>query len=248
MSNNLQKKVVVASDLDGTWIGGTPEDKEKLYAAIEANRDKITLVYATGRILEGVKKLSGLPTPDYYICEVGTAIYNSDQTSLECIQKWISDKWPVGTGEKVDMLLQGLPGLTPQEEQQTARKSFDYKSETFPVDKAVNIVTAAGFDVVVSHGKYFDVLPKGVAKGPVLLQLLKHINCDPNELIIAGDSCNDTSMFKLGEFGTHGILVNNAHEDLKEAIKDCENVVRVENRGAAGVYEGLVRLGVLSEV
>eukprot|EP01060_Flectonema_neradi_P037383 TRINITY_DN7513_c1_g2_i1.p1 TRINITY_DN7513_c1_g2~~TRINITY_DN7513_c1_g2_i1.p1 ORF type:complete len:246 (+),score=54.47 TRINITY_DN7513_c1_g2_i1:44-781(+) len=245
----MSEKIVLASDLDGTWIRGSGEAKKKLYSAVEANRDRITLVYATGRTLESVSKLDIplLPVPDYYICEVGTAIYNSDKTPLKSIQSWISEKWPEGTQAKVQQLLEGIPGLTSQDEVQTSRMSFDYKKDVFPAGKAAEIVTAAGFDVIDSHDRYFDVLPLGVSKGPVLLQLLKHLNTDPSKLIIAGDSGNDTSMFMLGEFGSHGILVGNAHSDLKEAIKDCKNVVAAKGEGTVGVYEGLVRLGVLSE-
>ena len=44
-----EKKLVLATDLDGTFLGGSDEQRSSLYSWIEANRAQVGLIFVTGR-------------------------------------------------------------------------------------------------------------------------------------------------------------------------------------------------------
>ena len=67
----------LATDLDGTFLGGSDADRRALYAAIDARRDRMGLIFVTGRdpdFIEGLCGSGGVPWPDYVIGDVGTTI------------------------------------------------------------------------------------------------------------------------------------------------------------------------------
>jgi len=43
------RQFVLATDLDGTFLGGSGEDRKRLYDWIEANRATVGLIFVTGR-------------------------------------------------------------------------------------------------------------------------------------------------------------------------------------------------------
>ena len=73
---------VLASDLDGTLIPlpDSPENERDLIRIKSALSDHpIEIVFATGRHLASVVEAMatyGLPTPDWVVCDVGSAIYH----------------------------------------------------------------------------------------------------------------------------------------------------------------------------
>ncbi len=44
-----EKDLVLATDLDGTFLGGTDTDRERFYGWIENNRARVGLIFVTGR-------------------------------------------------------------------------------------------------------------------------------------------------------------------------------------------------------
>ena len=77
--------MLLATDLDGTFLAGDPESRLKLYQLISAHPD-IQLAFVTGRGLESVSPLLSDPTipePDYIICDVGCTVL-----SLGCAIVW----------------------------------------------------------------------------------------------------------------------------------------------------------------
>jgi hydroxymethylpyrimidine pyrophosphatase-like HAD family hydrolase len=58
-----------------------------------------------------------------------------------------------------------------------------------------------GLDPLISDNRFFDVLPKGVSKGPSLLRLLESSSGRPRGLLVAGDTLNDLSMLELRPSG-----------------------------------------------
>ena len=89
--------MILATDLDGTFLGGTPENRNRLYQLIAAHPE-ITLVFVTGRGLEVVMPLLDDPTipqPDFIICDVGaTVVEGTDLRPVEPIQSSIDAIWP----------------------------------------------------------------------------------------------------------------------------------------------------------
>ena len=76
MPDLTQKHVVLATDLDGTFLGGTPQQKDDLYNYIEKNREWLGLVFVTGRDLDFIDEITqkDVPRPDAVIGDVGTTV------------------------------------------------------------------------------------------------------------------------------------------------------------------------------
>jgi glucosylglycerol-phosphate synthase len=73
----MQYELVLATDLDGTFLEGEHQDKKYLYDKIASLREQVLLIYTTGRSIETVKNfcLSGyLPHPHFVLGDHGTHI------------------------------------------------------------------------------------------------------------------------------------------------------------------------------
>ena len=89
--------MLLATDLDGTFLGGAQENRHQLYQLIAAHPD-IDLIYVTGRGVESVMPLLAdptLPRPDYIICDVGSTIVDGEtlQPVVE-VQSQVEELWP----------------------------------------------------------------------------------------------------------------------------------------------------------
>lgn len=85
---------------------------------------------------------------------------------------------------------------------------------------------AATFDFIRSEETLFEILPKGVSKGALLLKLAEILNIEPSKTIAVGDYNNDISMVKAAGVG---YAVENAVPELK-AVADR---ITVSNNGHA---------------
>ncbi|EXF45679.1 glucosylglycerol-phosphate synthase [Pseudomonas sp. BAY1663] len=89
--------MLLATDLDGTFLGGDPQDRLSLYQTITAHPD-IQLAYVTGRSLEAVLPLLAdptLPQPDYIIADVGASLYHGETLlPIQPLQQHIETRWP----------------------------------------------------------------------------------------------------------------------------------------------------------
>ena len=87
--------MLLATDLDGTFLGGKSLHKQLLYQFIRDQQD-IQLVFVTGRGLESVIPLLNdpiIPNPDYIICDVGATIVNGHTLEpVESLQASIEKK------------------------------------------------------------------------------------------------------------------------------------------------------------
>jgi len=160
--------LILATDLDGTFLGGRSVHKQQLYRLIR-EREDIRLVFVTGRGLETVIPLLNdpvIPNPDYIICDVGATIVNGHTLEpIQPLQAGIEHKWP---GRLVmQNKLKKVRGLRWQPVPQVRRCSFFF-DETTDFDHLQRIADASGCDVLKSAGKFVDVLPGGVNKGSSL--------------------------------------------------------------------------------
>lgn len=73
---------------------------------------------------------------------------------------------------------------------------------------------AEKFDFIRSEAMIYEILPKGVSKGSVLLRLAKMYGFDMKKTIAVGDYDNDASMLTAAGFG---VAVANASEAAKRA-------------------------------
>ena len=117
--------MLLATDLDGTFLAGETEQRLKLYQLIAAHPE-IQLAYVTGRGLESVLPLLSdptLPEPDYIICDVGcTVVHGATQQPVQPLQSEIDRRWP---GEHVvEEAVAHIPNLLRQDVPQERRVSF----------------------------------------------------------------------------------------------------------------------------
>jgi hydroxymethylpyrimidine pyrophosphatase-like HAD family hydrolase len=175
--------LLLATDLDGTFLGGDRPDRQQLYRTIETQRDRWRLVFVTGRSLAQVAALYadpetqslGLPRPDVVIGDVGTTVVDfATGQPVEPVQRWIAETWETTWGQVGDRLtawLASVPGLDPQPGSFRYRRSYYCDPTTVPPDVLQQIETA-GCDWILSDGRFLDILPRGVSKGPVLRRLI----------------------------------------------------------------------------
>ncbi|HLR38453.1 MAG TPA: glucosylglycerol-phosphate synthase [Chitinophagaceae bacterium] len=228
--------MLLATDLDGTFLGGKNIEKLKLYKLIREQND-IRLVFVTGRGMESVLPLLNdaiIPNPDYVICDVGATILNGRTLKkVQPLQAQIGQKWP-GNLEVMNALKQ-VSGLKYQKVPQQRRRSYYYEEGT-DIDKVKALVTPLGCEVLLSKGQYLDILPQGINKGYSIKQLVSLMEIDPNQVLVAGDTMNDFSLF---ETGYKGVVVGAAEDKLSEATMEMEHVYHAEGRGAGGISEAM---------
>lgn len=238
-----ERRFVLATDLDGTFLGGSDADRERLYGWIEDNRDTIGLIFVTGRDPEFIGELcdGGVPWPEYVIGDVGTTIARVDVRSIVPIvplEHDISEIW-ADSGARVRAALDGHPGLSLQPTSFRYRVSYDLDPDVFD-PAAHDIVAELGHDTLVSDNRYFDVLPKGISKGPSLRKLVSHLSIAENRVLAAGDTMNDLSMLQCG---LPAVAVGGSEQDLLSHVSKLPQVHKATAIGAAGILEAVARFG-----
>ncbi|WP_112322123.1 HAD-IIB family hydrolase [Oceanibium sediminis] len=239
-----QARFVLATDLDGTFLGGTKDDRRRLYDWIEANRETVGLVFVSGRDPAFIHELCGsgeAPWPEYVIGDVGTTIARVLPERLiepiPALEDAIATTWD-DRGDKVRAALDGHPGLTLQDTPFRYRVSYHMNPETFD-PSATDKVNALGADTLISDNRYFDVLPKGVSKGPSLMRLIEHLEVPAGRVLAAGDTLNDLSMLVAD---TPAVAVGGSEEPLLRELNGHPGVYHASAIGAAGILEAIAAL------
>ena len=233
------RRFVLATDLDGTFLGGSDADRKILYDWIEANRETIGLIFVTGRDPAFIRQLcdDGVPWPEYVIGDVGTSIGQVSDGQIEPIKTLeaeIAERWG-DAGDRIRQVLEDAPGLTPQDTEFRYRVSYDLDPDNFDPARAQE-VQEMGFDTLVSDSKYLDVLPKGVSKGPSLKRLVSYLGITPNQVLAAGDTLNDLSML---ECGLPAVAVGGSERQLVDRVESLSHVHVAKGIGAAGILEAV---------
>lgn len=237
--------LVLATDLDGTFLGGSAAERRALYAAIDG-RDDVLLVFVTGRDRDFIRDLldePGIPRPRYVIGDVGTSVFDGDSLApIATLEAGIAARW-ADAGDRVRALLDGAPGLTLQPTAFRHRVSYYYDPALLQ-PRTVQAIEDAGFDCLLSADTYLDVLPRGIAKGPTLLRLVQALGLPPARVLTAGDTMNDLSLFQTGLLG---VAVGNAEPRLLQALPQTPQVYRAAGEGAAGILEAIRHFDLLPE-
>lgn len=249
--NNIK---LISADLDGTLIG-------KLDASLTfkrtweklTNPDKPLLCYNTGRLLKDTLKLvmqkkSLLPKPDYLICGIGTQIYDAKaETHFDSYDQMLNQNWNL---DKVDRIIRQYPQIKKQ-----PRKFLNpFKSSWYLHDAPNELIDEIretlfkhdlSVHVIYSSSQYLDILPLQANKAKSLLWLMKKLNISAEEVIVTGDSGNDTDMFLIPNI--NGIIVENAQPELYEFTFKLP-VYSAQQPFADGVLEGLEHYQVIPKV
>ncbi|MGE4372426.1 MAG: HAD family hydrolase [Xanthobacter sp.] len=246
-------RFVLATDLDGTFLGGTQAMRASLYRWIAQQRQDVGLIFVTGRDPDFIVDLCArrasiedtVPTPDYVVADVGTTLARMDQPPpgegsrpvlhiLHTLEAPIAEAW----GARADLVRRTLaraPGLKEQETAFRHRVSYHCDPEqhdptfTAPLERE-------GLDILLSHGCFLDVLPGGVNKGSTLLRLMDHLGIARSKVLVAGDTLNDLSMFQTG---LHGAVVGGAESGLLAATCDLPHARQCQTAGAGGIAEAI---------
>lgn len=232
--------LLLATDLDGTFLGGRQADRLTLYRTIRAT-PQIRLVFVTGRGAESVLPLLAdplVPDPEFIIADVGATVLQSDgKTPVTPLQWDLSERW-VGT-EPILQALQDFPGLVRQHVPQERRCSF-FLEDAARLEEVAARLAHLEVDVLLSAERYLDVLPRGVSKGDTLTRLVAHLGVSHDDVLVAGDTMNDLSLY---DTGYRGVVVGQAEARLIDATRDRDHVQIASTPGAGGILEALERGG-----
>ncbi len=239
-----------SSDLDGTLLGN-PEAVQRFNAAWFAphGSQRPLLVYNSGRLIDDVLNLitmGSLPWPDYIIGGVGTEIHDVRAgRTLDEFTQALGRSWDRARVDEI--VSERFSEMRPQPAQyQTRYKSSWYYERARPgrVEELQQVLREHGLEatVVYSSERDLDILPSGATKGNALRWLGEFLNISADEMLVAGDTGNDASMFFLQ--GIRGIIVQNAQPELFEATVTLP-VLTTRHVMADGVIEGLRHFGVL---
>lgn len=239
------------SDLDGTLLGN-PESTlrfKQVWESLPAG--KPLLVYNSGRSVADMRALvrgRRLPEPDYIIGGVGTELHNfrAGQDEPE-FNAQFGEGWDLA---RVEAIMRAMPGV----ERQPPQFLHPYKSswylhraERAQLDELRRRFKDDGLDVQVIYSSLrdLDVLPGRANKGNALAWLCSHLGVPLAQVLVAGDTANDSAMFLLPE--VNGIVVENAQPELFEAVVKLPTFVPRKVM-ADGVLEGLQHFGVVPEL
>ncbi|MFG1393679.1 HAD family hydrolase [Xanthobacter agilis] len=246
-------RLVLATDLDGTFLGGTPDARAALYGWIRRHQDSVGLIFVTGRDPDFIHALCagtgaeacGVPVPDYVVADVGTTVARVERRNgapalslLRDLEAPIAAAW----GDRsafVRETLAGAPGLVPQDTPFRHRVSYHYDPSRYD-PAATGPLADAGLDILISADRFLDVLPGGVNKGSTLLALLEHLGLARDRVLVAGDTLNDLSMFRTGLFGA---VVGGAEAALRDATRALPHTLHCRAPGAGGIIEAIAAFG-----
>lgn len=82
------------------------------------------------------------------------------------------------------------------------------------IEMLENHPKSGDYDFIRSHKEYYEILPKGVSKGDLVVRMAKILGIDAKKTIAAGDNDNDISMLESAHVG---VAVANASESAKKA-------------------------------
>lgn len=237
--------MLLATDLDGTFLAGETSRRLRLYQSIARHPD-ISLAYVTGRSLESVLPLLAdptLPVPDYIITDVGAGIYHGDTLQpITDLQSPIDRLWP---GEQVVAeALADLTWLQRQDIPQLRRCSYFCEPHEAGDRELAARVEQLGCDLLYSADRYLDVLPPGVNKGSTLTALVEWLELEPEDVLVAGDTLNDLSLFRTGY---KGVCVGESEAGLLDATEGDARVLHAGEAGCGGIIEALAWFGFLGQ-
>ena len=237
--NNPLPTLLLATDLDGTFLAGSLKDRRQLYRLIEA-QPGVRTAWVTGRGVETVLPLLSdplMPMPDYLICDVGaTVLACADMQALQPLQSEIESRWP---GEQVVVEAMGrVEPLIRQDVPQQRRCSYYCNPEDLrrlrpAIEAQARLLDC---DVLYSADRYLDILPSGSNKGSALLALTAQLGIAPAQVLVAGDTLNDLSMYGIG---FKGVCVGDSELALLSATQQMDDVLHAERPGCGGILAAL---------
>jgi glucosylglycerol-phosphate synthase len=236
--------ILLATDLDGTFLAGTPELRRQLYRLVEMH-PRIRVAWVTGRGVETVLPLLAdptLPTPEFLICDVGaTVLRSSGLQTIQPLQSRIEARWP---GERAVEDAMASFNLVRQDVPQQRRCSYECEPARLAQlrPELERVVNELGCDLLYSADRFLDVLPEGTNKGSTLRALVTELGLPDSRVLVAGDTLNDLALFA---HGFRGVCVHGSEPALIEAVSDRREVLCAHSPGCDGILEALGHFSML---
>jgi sucrose-6F-phosphate phosphohydrolase len=236
----MSDRYLVISDVDGTLLGDAVElNLLRQWAACQGGR--VEWVYSSGRFCQSLRESVAnekLPNPVALIGGVGTEVCSFP--AGDTIGGWRKDLAVQFSATLIRNKLKSFPrlALQPEEFQSELKVSyFLHDALTEELTQVETILRELHLDIqlVYSSQRDLDILPLRANKGNAARFIAQHLGFQAKQVVVAGDSANDLAMFQVG---FRGIVVNNAHRELK--AMESQSVVVTRRSYAGGVLEGLL--------
>lgn len=257
---------LLATDLDRTLIPNGEESYDNSMDIFRGriNKNKLKLIYVTGRSLNLIKKAIkefDLAVPDYAIGDVGANIFVFNRT-LENIEKdkgwhdYLKKNTPGWDVKKFREEIQKkkIKGVELQEESKQAKYKLSYyielKNKESVLKKIRETIEKICSDAEIVFSEDYpdkrgllDILPKSATKKGALDYLIKKMKFNKSEVLFCGDSGNDYSLL-ASEY--KAVIVRNASKEIKDKVQktrkekgtlnDLYIAVNQEKQGLNGNY------------
>lgn len=227
------KPHILATDLDNTIVSEKVSHKELWETLVLENT---SLIYITGRYKQSAINLierEQLPKPAILICDVGASIYAGPTYDLD--EEWARNI-KQNDFEQVKTIAASI-GIARQPIATAWRLAyFADKRQVQMLKESVQQHNLA-VDIVFSSDKDVDILPANINKGAALTYILNKCQYE-GKVVVAGDSENDLSLFKLGY---PAIAVGNACDAIIN-LSESQHIHYATEHAAAGVKEVWTKL------
>ncbi len=226
-----------ASDVDDTLLGDEVA-LVTLAAELEPRPPSLVVAYNSSRPVASLRRSlaehPALPLPDYLIGALGTEIERGAQAGdMAEFAAELSEGWDRA---RIVEIAEDL-NLRPHRDEFQRPFKASYDVDGYDASQEVlRRLESAGLDVslIYSGRTNLDVIPRAAGKGNAIRFLQGHLGIPGEQVVVAGDSGNDLTMF-VEPF--RGIVVGNADPEL--AALTGPLIYHATANFAAGVLEGL---------
>jgi len=237
----LDVEKLIVSDIDHTLLGDDKALREFINQ-LDNTDSKVGFAVATGRTVDSafnVLKENNVPYPDIIISSVGAEIYYNYHGRLIYSSGWDAHIRHLWKREKIKQLLSSFDFLQYQEEATQRKFKISYYTSDVPEYleqvKSTLIKNKIKANVIFSHGQYLDILPYRASKGKAIRYLAYRWNIPYENILVAGDSGNDSEMLK-GDL--LGVVVANYSSEL-ESLKGQNRIYFAKRKYAGGIVDGI---------
>jgi hydroxymethylpyrimidine pyrophosphatase-like HAD family hydrolase len=266
-------RLVLATDLDGTFAHGEERASRELIGALRGDHSAI-LIYVTGRSVPSAHELMArwrLPDPDVLIADVGTSVIRGPSGArMASVETAIATRWP--GRHVVEEALGRMPGLEPQHVDAPHRVSYWISD-----NRALRGVRGgADFEARPPHDPSFSEGAERVAHS-VAMRAAGALHKLDVDVLVSGNlyldvlpagvnkgwtlrqvlramrlEPNDCVVAgdslndrALFDIGARGIVVSNCEPLLRHALARRRDVYFAQTAGAGGILEGLRHMRLL---